>query len=91
MSDSPISSGAGYSPDISMELTLDGERFRVASIGPDEVVVRGVRRVPPGRGTLRLVVDRKATMFHIYLPDGLDPDRVRHAYRLLDAVEEAAA
>jgi hypothetical protein len=91
MSEPQHASGVAYSPDISIELALDGERFSIASVGPANMVVRAARRVPAGRGTLRILVDRKPTTHHVYLPDGIDPARRRQAYHLLEATEEAAA
>jgi hypothetical protein len=74
-----------------MELTVHGERFDVASLGSQDIVVRDARRVPAGQGTLRLVVARKTTIFHINLLHGIDPSLREQTYQLLGTVEEAAA
>jgi hypothetical protein len=74
-----------------MELAMGAERFRVASVDSEGIVIRAARRFPAGRGTLRLVVDRRVTTYHVYLPDGIDPERTDQSYQLLEAVEEAAA
>ena len=87
----PSLTGSGYSPEISMELILHGERFDVASLGSQDIVVRDARRVPAGQGTLRLVVDRKPTIFHVNLMHGINPSLREQTYQLLDTVEEAAA
>ena len=74
---------AAYSPDLSAELTLHGERFAVAALGPDDVVVRSPRPVPAGRGTVRMVVDGQPTVYHVDLWLGIDPARREQAYRLI--------
>ena len=47
---SPTDSGTGYSPDLSAELVLHGQRFKVAALASDTVVVhqpRAVDQPPP--------------------------------------------
>jgi hypothetical protein len=85
------SSFTGYSPNVSMELTIHGERFNVASLGPSKFIVRNPRLVKPGAGTLRLLVDTRVTIYHMELIDGIDPKRGSQPYRLLSTIEEAAA
>lgn len=81
----------GYSPEISAELLIHGERFNVGSLGPDELIVRAPRPIKPGPGTVRLTVDGRVTLYHIDLFNGIDPTRVDQPYKLLSTFEEAAA
>ena len=91
MSDSLNRPGSDYSPDISIELLIHGERFSVASLGPGFMIVRQSRPVPPGPGTVTLTVNKRVTIFHITLSAGIDPSQRRQSYQLLSTVEEAAA
>ena len=73
-----------YSPDLSAELSLHGERFAVAALGPAGVVVRSPRAVAAGCGTIHMVVDGQPTVYHVDLFDGIDPSRREQAYRLIE-------
>lgn len=74
-----------------MTLFLHGERFDVASLGPNDIVVRSARPMPAGEGTIRLTIDGELTVFHVKLADGIDPVRRAQSYQLIDTIEEAAA
>ena len=87
----PTSSAAGYSPSISAELTLHGERFKVAALGPDGVVLRSARPCDPGTGVIRVDVDGRVTLYHFDFTHGIDPARREQPVTLLRTIEEAAA
>lgn len=90
--DSPIDNALnGYSPDLSIELLLGDDRFNVASLGPNEMALRGARPMPAGRGTLRITLDGKVMSHEVHLSDGIDPDRDLQTYQVVDAKREAAA
>jgi hypothetical protein len=91
MHDYSPSSDTGYSPDISAELLIHGRRFNLASLGPDRIIVRTSEKVEPGRGTIRLRVDQRFTLFHIDLPQGIDPAKTHQPYLLRETIEQAAA
>jgi hypothetical protein len=82
---------AGYSPDISMELELHGERFNVAATGSATLRLRNPRTMPPGRGTLRMTVNGNVTTTHVELIEGINPDQKVHAYKRVEQSEGAAA
>jgi hypothetical protein len=74
-----------HSPVLSAELSIHGHRFNVAALGPDHIVVRSSRPVPPGEGVIRFTIDDQPTIYHVELPDGVDPGRREQQYRLLEA------
>jgi hypothetical protein len=74
-----------HSPVLSAELSIHGHRFNVAALGPDHVVVRSSRPVPPGQGVIRLTIDDQLTIHHVELPEGVNPSRREQHYRLLEA------
>jgi len=89
--DAQHSPSSSYSPDISMELLVHGERMNVAAMGPSNIVVRSARTAPPGPGTICLKVNGRITVYHIELPQGIDPTRQHQPVRLVRTVEDAAA
>ena len=91
MSTRPPQPDTAYSPDLSAELTLHGERFAVAALGPDELVVRSARPVTAGHGTVRMVIDGQPTVYHVDLWLGIDPDRREQAYRMIGTDVNATA
>ena len=82
---------AGYSPDISIELAIHGEKFDVASFGPSTVRIRSARLMSPGNGTIRLSVAGQVSLFQVEMLSGIDPARQEHPYVMLESREEATA
>ncbi len=82
---------SGYSPPITIELIVQGQQFNVASLGPDNAILRSARSVQPGTGMIRLTIDGHLTIYHIDLPQGIDPQRNEQPFVLIDATSEAAA
>ncbi len=89
MTDTPTPSDAGYSPPISIDLTLHGERYEVASVGPDRLYLSEPAHAPPGRGVVRLTVDGRSTFTHVELFAGLDPTTRRQPMRLVGTPSDA--
>jgi hypothetical protein len=89
MADTPTTSDTGYSPPISIDLTLHGQRYEVASVGPDRLYLSEPANAPPGRGVVRLTVDGRSTFTHVELPDGLDPSNRKQAMRLVGTPSDA--
>ena len=82
---------AGYSPPISIELLLHGERFEVSSLGDGQLSLRSARAMKPGRGTVRVIVDSRVTTYQIEMHGGIDPAVRNQSFQLLSAGKEAAA
>jgi hypothetical protein len=91
MNDHSKSSSSGFSPNISAVLSIHGHQFAVASVGPGFVKVRQSFRVEPGRGTIRMMIDSKATVYHVELLQGINPDLIDQPFRLITSREESAA
>ena len=81
----------GYSPPITIELLLHGERFNVASTGPDRVILRNARSTAAGNGIIRFVVDGVVTDYRVNVIDGIDPNRMHQPISILGILGEVAA
>jgi len=79
-----------HSPALSADLVIRGERFTVAALGPDHVVIHSARAMPPGRGTIRLKLDDHVTTYRVDLVDGLTQAATSKSTALLETIEEAA-
>ena len=73
----PDTMSSGYSPPISMELQVGDERFEVASLGGEKLIVSDARLLPPTTGIVRVIVDGQVTVYHVELPNGIIPE-ARH-------------
>ncbi len=91
MSQSTGMSDSGYSPPISITLTLQGEHYNVASLDSGRVRLRDARPAEPGQGVIRLEVDGRITLFHVDLTEGIDPARQYQSYHRVAVAEGAAA
>jgi hypothetical protein len=83
METDPQASDAGYSPALSAELILHGERFDVVSLGPDRVAVRSAKTLGPGVGEIRMVVDGRPFVHVVEFSNGIDAKRQEQAFTLL--------
>ena len=82
---------SGYSPPLTITLTLHGEQYDVAAIGPDALTLRHPHAARPGSAVVRVSIDRRPILYHIDLFDGIDPARPKQAFRHLGVAEEVAA
>jgi hypothetical protein len=85
------SSAFDYSPPLSMELSVHGECFSVASMGLNGLSVRSPKPVAPGHGRITLKVGDEVTTFNVVLSGGIDPLRRLQPYEILSSATEAAA
>lgn len=91
MQSNPTSVESGYSPPLTIDLTMHGERYDVASIGPDSLTLRNPRIARPGHAVVRITIDGRPIIHHIDLFDGIDPARRKQTFRQLGVAEEVAA
>lgn len=73
-----------YSPTIDMSLELDGQRLRVAEVGPDFLVVEAMRAFPPARAVLAVTVDGSEVRRTVHLPSGIDHQLERQPMTVLE-------
>jgi hypothetical protein len=73
-----------HSPALSADLTIRGQKFTVAALGPEHLVLRSPRPVAAGEGTIHFKMDDHLTTYRIDLPQGIDPTRREQNYRLLE-------
>jgi hypothetical protein len=84
-------SDSGYSPPIAIELIIHGQRFDVASVGPDRAILRDARALNAGLGIIRLTVDAHVTVYQVDLTQGIDPARTEQPFMLIGVESEVAA
>jgi hypothetical protein len=73
-----------HSPALSADLSIHGQKFTVAALGPEHVVVRSPCPVAAGEGIIHFTMDDHLTTYRIDLPQGIDPTRREQNYRLLE-------
>jgi hypothetical protein len=91
MTEPPMASDTGYSPDISAELILHGERFDVISLGPGTVRVRSPKALAAGTAVVRMFVDGRRSSYVIDLQSGMNPGREEQAFSSIRVTDEVAA
>jgi len=67
-------SSSGYSPPIRITLEVGGERFQVAQLGEDFLVLVAPREFEPTSGTVVVDVDGERIIHRVSLPNGINPD-----------------
>jgi hypothetical protein len=82
---------SGYSPPISIELHLHGERFNVASVGPDNAILRDARPMQSGTGVIHFDVDGSVVLYQVNLFNGIDPQVDEQPFVLISVQSEVAA
>ena len=88
---SDASSFSGYSPPIRITLEAGGSQFDVAAMGPDHVVLRSPRQLPPMTATLIVNVDGQETIRRVKLPEGINAASKRQPLVILQTVTLAKA
>jgi len=63
------SSGWGYSSIVKLSLRINGEKFRLARVGPDRLYFREVVSLPAGRAELSIKVDGEPQSSFILIPE----------------------
>ena len=91
MQSPPAASESGYSPPLTITLTLHGDDYDVAAIGLDSLTLRHPRPAAPGPAIVRVSIDGRPIVYHIDLFDGIDPTRRKQAFRRAAVAEEVAA
>ncbi len=82
---------SSYSPEITIELVTQGQIFDVASFGFGKMIVRNARSLEAGTALVRLRVANELAVYHIELPQGIDPARVIQPFALISVNTEVAA
>jgi len=85
------SSFSGYSPPIRITLEAAGNQFDVAAMGPDHVVLRSPRPIPPMAATLIVNVGGQETIRRVKLTEGINPASKRQPLVILETVTLARA
>ncbi len=67
-----ISQSNRYSPNVALGLLIDGRRFELSHVGPEDVTVRDrCEPIPPTDAELVITVDDESETYKIYLPNGI--------------------
>ena len=77
---SQSSARTGYSPFIAAQLLVAGQKFKLAAISADHVVVREAQPLPAGPATIFLQVDERESIRDIHLTQGIDPSQDKQPY-----------
>ena len=88
MMDAHQSSNFGSSPGISIELILHGERFSVASMGLNGLVIRAPKPLGRDRAVVTMAVGKHITRYDVLLPDGIDPGRHHQPFSIASMATE---
>jgi hypothetical protein len=62
---------SGYSADVRMHLTVDGEIYPIAQLGPDFIILATPVDHPPARGEITFSVDGRVRRWPVLLPNGI--------------------
>lgn len=67
----------GYSSTVELYLVVNGYKLLVAQVGPDTLVLREPRYIPPSsEGELIIKIDGRTKIEHVMLPRGSTEDAV---------------
>jgi hypothetical protein len=65
-----------------MDLQVGDQRFEVASLGGDKMIVSDAKPLPACNGVVRVIVDGQVTVYHVELPEGIVPEARHQAMRV---------
>jgi hypothetical protein len=81
---------SGYSPPITIELQIGSNHFNVASMSSEGIALRDATPLGPTSGVIRMTVDKHLTVYHVELPQGIDPARDEQVYRVIESSDVSA-
>jgi len=81
----PSKTYSGYSPPVTIELEVGASKFSVGSLSADKLALRDAKSLPPLSGVVRLTVDGHVTVYHVELPEGIDPQRDEQIYHVVES------
>ena len=67
----------GYSADVRMHLTINGQIVRIGQLGPDYLILDNAPELPPSEGEITVSIDDEVMRWHVQLPDGISAAKVR--------------
>jgi hypothetical protein len=66
----------GYSADLEISLIIEGNRYRVAKLGPDYLILADAQEIRPGdSGKVVITVDGRSTAYEVVLFRGASAGR----------------
>jgi hypothetical protein len=74
--------GNGYSAEVRIQLTLNGQVLSVAQLGPDFIIIRNRKDHPPTTGEIAMWIDDYERRWKVNLPEGIraNQDKTRISY-----------
>jgi hypothetical protein len=67
----------GYSADVRMHLSVNGQSFNIGQLGPDFIILRDAAELPPSRGQITVSIDGRERRWSVQLPEGISAASVR--------------
>src|SRR5438132_2501540 len=65
----------GYSADVRMQLSINGQVLSIAQLGPDFIILRDRMDHPPALGEIAVWIDGHERRWNVHLPDGLQANQ----------------
>jgi hypothetical protein len=66
----------GYSADVRMHLTVNGQIVRIGQLGPDFLILDNPPELPPSKGEITVSIDGRLQTWSVRLPDGVSAAKV---------------
>jgi hypothetical protein len=67
----------GYSADIRMHLSVNGQSFRIGQLGPDFLILDEQLEIPPTQGEITISIDGQIRRWQVQLPEGVSKAKPR--------------
>jgi len=61
----------GYSADVQMQLSVNGQVFRIGQLGPDFLILDNPADHPPAEGEITMSIDGEISRWMVQLPHGV--------------------
>jgi len=69
--------GNGYSADVRMHLSVNGQTIKIGQMGPNFVILDDAPDLAPSQGEITMSIDGRVRRWHVSLPDGISANRVK--------------
>ena len=73
----PSYNGNGYSADVRMHLSVNGQTIKIGQLGPTFIILDNAPELAPSQGEITMSIDGSVRQWGVSLPDGISPARVK--------------
>jgi len=67
----------GYSANVRMELSVNGNVLSIGQLGPDFLILENPKDHPPADAEVAVWIDGRERRWHVHLPNGIDGETAR--------------